>query len=807
MSLILTWRRQLLVAICLLLSVCLRAQSSAGLFVRRYPVQQQRLLTILTGQYLFAVNQGQLDADSAMLYSCRNYGVSRLLPYNEAYYFIGISRVEAFLNAGNVAQAVALEGQLKGDDRLRLWCELAAYYLSKPGAQKPDMDSAFYFIRHALEGADIAKSCIWQGESRRLLGRYYFAAGNMPEASSAFEQAEKVLLACNNEYGIALTWQQRGECQRYNGPDKVVYLQKALVLFQKLGVREKEIEIISDLLGMHLHADLKLAEADLSQLLKIEKEIGFKHSMHTYDVQAFLAQLKGEHVLSMKLADTAMRSIAQTGDSVLFTFVNGRRAKVYGTLHKYDEAIYAYRQVVDKRHNFPQMFWYKQFLTLANLMVHIERVEQASVLIDSVEREFPATVDFDKMHLMIAKGNCYHYMGRLKEAAIQFKAFDKLASRFPPEYTYAELPEAYLHIALFYADIHNYTAARNCMAKASRFPLSKTNIVSQAGLHLLQSKLDSADGKYESALQHFIAFKALSDSLSNINQRKQIDELLVRYATEKKEQDITVLKQQASLHQVQIKQSNLVKNVTLGSILLLLIITGLLYSRYRIRQRTSRQLHVKNLALQQLVDEKEWLVKEIHHRVKNNLQTIVSLLESQAAYLQDDALLALQDSQNRVYAMSLMHQKLYQTERMVSISMNRYLPELVTHLKDSFNIGETISFQQHIEEVEIDVSQAIPIGLILNEAITNSIKYAFVAGAISKKISIVMHKQAENSITLTVSDNGKGLPADFDGSRVSSLGMRLMKGLTEDINGIFRLWSENGVHVSVIFQPNAILKS
>src|SRR5262249_22759774 len=144
------------------------------------------------------------------------------------------------------------------------------------------------------------------------------------------------------------------------------------------------------------------------------------------------------------------------------------------------------------------------------------------------------------------------------------------------------------------------------------------------------------------------------------------------------------------------------------------------------RQKNNKMVTQKNEQLQYLLKEKEWLVREIHHRVKNNLQIVMSLLNSQSAYIDNEpALTAIHDSQHRVQAMSLIHQKLYNSENLSSIEMSNYIRELAYNLRDSFNAGKHIRFNFNIESIEMDVSQAVPVGLILNEAITNSIKYAF----------------------------------------------------------------------------------
>jgi two-component sensor histidine kinase len=112
-----------------------------------------------------------------------------------------------------------------------------------------------------------------------------------------------------------------------------------------------------------------------------------------------------------------------------------------------------------------------------------------------------------------------------------------------------------------------------------------------------------------------------------------------------------------------------------------------------------------------LVKEKEWLLREVHHRVKNNLYTVICLLESQATYLENDALLAIQNSGRRIYAMSLIHQKLYHTEDVRVIDMESYITEFVYYLQDSFGSPPNIRIDLHIEPLTLGIAHAIPLGL------------------------------------------------------------------------------------------------
>ncbi len=238
---------------------------------------------------------------------------------------------------------------------------------------------------------------------------------------------------------------------------------------------------------------------------------------------------------------------------------------------------------------------------------------------------------------------------------------------------------------------------------------------------------------------------------------------------------------------------------------MLLVIIGLLINGYRLKQRHNQSLQEKqheighkNQSLEKLLNEKEWLLKEIHHRVKNNLQIVMSLLNTQGAYLQNDAaLIAIRDSQHRVQAISLIHKKLYQSDNVGLIFMPHYIHELVDYLADCFDTERRVRFLQEISPIHLDVSQAVPLGLIMNEAITNAIKYAFPGG--EGEIRITLAPLDDDEFALTIGDNGVGLPDDFDPSASRSLGMSLMEGLSSDLGGRFSIRKQAGTEVQVLF--------
>jgi two-component sensor histidine kinase len=287
--------------------------------------------------------------------------------------------------------------------------------------------------------------------------------------------------------------------------------------------------------------------------------------------------------------------------------------------------------------------------------------------------------------------------------------------------------------------------------------------------------------------------------------KSRIAELKVQYDVAKKDKDLQLkdkdnklLTRQNLYQQERLARLNLSRNVSIGGIVVLALFLALLYNRHKTNKRTNRLLKMQkdeisssNTALQQLVSEKELLVKEIHHRVKNNLQIVMSLLNIQSYFLKDKvAVTAIQDSQNRIQSMSLIHQKLYMSDNLGAISMPEYVYELIEYLTSSFSVQKEIRFHIAIEQGKMDVSQAVPIGLILNEAITNSIKYAFPEG--KGTISVTLKNTGRQTYCLEIADDGIGIPTELIHTKGKTLGMNLLNGLTKDLLGKLEINNTDG---------------
>jgi two-component sensor histidine kinase len=169
-------------------------------------------------------------------------------------------------------------------------------------------------------------------------------------------------------------------------------------------------------------------------------------------------------------------------------------------------------------------------------------------------------------------------------------------------------------------------------------------------------------------------------------------------------------------------------------------------------------------------------------------------------YLEKDALQAIEKSQHRIYAMSLIHQKLYPNDDPRSIDMSTYLDEFIGYLKDSFDTRE-IDFIVQVEPVLLNLQQAIPVALIINECVTNSIKYAF-GNEKAPKIWISMTEQGE-AVRINIADNGKGFEFKQD-NEVKSLGMQLIMGLSKELKGTVEIETKNGTKLLVEFKREPV---
>jgi two-component sensor histidine kinase len=205
--------------------------------------------------------------------------------------------------------------------------------------------------------------------------------------------------------------------------------------------------------------------------------------------------------------------------------------------------------------------------------------------------------------------------------------------------------------------------------------------------------------------------------------------------------------------------------------------------------------------LEESLKEKEVLLKEVHHRVKNNLQIIISLLNLNAASHRSAASASLVNEMlGRIHAIALVHEQLYQSKQMHNINMNEYLTDLIHQLSGMLGSKSEIRIDMNIEEISSTIDRAVPLGLILNELITNSYKHAF-KGLSKGKISLSLRRDKDN-IVFSFSNDGHPFPSGFNPEDSAGLGMALISGLTKQIGGSLEFKGDRGAQFTITLSGN-----
>lgn len=322
-------------------------------------------------------------------------------------------------------------------------------------------------------------------------------------------------------------------------------------------------------------------------------------------------------------------------------------------------------------------------------------------------------------------------------------------------------------------------------------------------------KAYKALGQYDKALEANENYWKVKQKFLETNRNKSVSQIEQQFQQYKKTKEIEIQNAEIALLKKEQSISNLTRNGALILASLLSLLVYLYYTRFKLKQKTSDELSIKNTEIetqkeiiQSSLLEKETLLREIHHRVKNNLQIISSLLNIQSSTIEDEKVLAsINDGQNRVQAMSLIHQNLYQSEHISNVAIESYLKQLTDYLAGVFGVsGDGVKIDIQAKDIMFDTDTAIPLGLIVNELVNNALKYAFKSNDKGGQINIEINPISESEYELRVSDNGKGVDDQNKIDNSNSMGLKLVKILSKQLRGTFTYKHDAGSVFSVIFK-------
>jgi two-component sensor histidine kinase len=793
------------------------------------------------------------NLDSCIYYGKHALALSKKINYT-AGYWVALDRVYDGYDIGNrVDKAFEVIENIYDTHVVKMLYSSAAVYKNSIW-RAANYDSALVYYRKALKISREVGDAWFIRQTRQRMLNTYINIGDTVTALQEMKEYERDY----TPHQIAATWLKIGGAR--GNPDhfpfKLSCYQHALDIYRKLddkmntGIALLKTGAIYDELGdittseqLYLEAirllkqteypeiyeaylclhDLYYYKGDLDKAVYYSLEaIKSAERYKVKDIRHFFLYDGNSSSLSLKAA----RNVA---DSYMDCIIIKNTAQEMIKAGKSKEALDLLLTTINRAPNYPPLenLFYTEALDIcyASMGRYVEAEQQylqMMTYVPALKKQFAAIAPY-------TVGKFYYETGQYAKAVPYLYEY----LRYPREFT-ALTGVSEAHLLLYRIDstrqdhssalqhfrqykgltdsLFSATKSRQIAELKVQYDIEKkdqTLLLQQKDIELLtkqkllQQSLAEQKGKDVLLKQQSIDLLKQQQSLQEMVSNKQQRELERK---EKElglqEENIGLLHNKEQLQESQLRQANFIKKMTIAGILLLLVIVGLLYNQYRIKHRNNRRISEQNDELHKLLEEKEWLLKEVHHRVKNNLQVVLSLLQSQSVYLKDEALAAVHVSQHRVQAMSLIHQKLYQTDNVSTINMDTYIPELVDYLKDSFLTRTRIVFVMDIAPVALDVTQAVPLGLIINEAVTNIFKHAF-PDRERGQVRISLQSLNEEDLMLEISDNGTGLPANASDMPRNSLGLNLMKGLCRDFNGRYTIESYNGTHIQVVFNRHS----
>jgi two-component sensor histidine kinase len=727
--------------------------------------------------------------------------------------------------------SVRIEQSKPDTNKIALLLRLGKAFLSKDVQNRYNPDSAYLLFNEANQLSIAIKKPAWQGRCLSEMGVYFFEINNLNEGKTSFLKAIECFKKEGRFHDEADCWNFFGEAlpdsNLNNVPIKIDCFNKSREIFLKIKDTLSSITEQKNIALCYARQNKSdTAEKILLQVITNYKAVGYKNLQDSYDALAQIygqdADLHHEFLYRME----AVKSLEASGGRERADYFYARLALTYSDMKMYKESSLWILKAIDaikKKRKYEDLYGDVSLLVFD--YITLKQPEKALAFLTKISRKIPPSNLAQKVDLNEEFAHCYVEMKNYPKAEQYYLEMMRIFSitgfnkAFYSSHHQMVLDFIYYNqtIGNFYILSKNYKSAGVYFNKILNLPAGEVRPITLAEIHQAQFKVDSASENYISAIHHFESYQNLHDSLFNATKNKQIQELQIQYETDKKDKDlllkqkdIALLTNKSQLQDVHLKKDSLTRNIIIASAIALLALAVIAYrvkQRHNIAlQKQQAEINKQNRELQEsiaqqkkLVTEKEWLMKEIHHRVKNNLQIVISLLNVQSDYLDSpSAINAIQESRERMQAIALIHQKLYQTDYGTLIKMRSYIDEMISYLKTFTSSGKII-IEQAIDDIDLDVSQAVPLGLILNEAITNALKYAFPENT-TGKISIELHKAEGEETFVTLKDNGKGFPPGFNFSENKSLGVQLMKLFSEQLDGELSFENNQGAQIHLVFK-------
>lgn len=427
---------------------------------------------------------------------------------------------------------------------------------------------------------------------------------------------------------------------------------------------------------------------------------------------------------------------------------------------------------------------------------HLKNYEMSLEYFDQVQNMAGSSENLDKIKMISVLNEANTY--------VQLYQFDRAESlllqaiRYFGEHGYvADQSKSYFDLARLY---HRWDKPGEALTVAfESMELAESieeNSLIRNG-YLLLSIIYEEQGNSQQALLNHQRYHTLYTQAHDNEREARLTQRQIQHAVAQRNREIRQLNQETALQEAELAKRELRQNLLYGGLGFSIIIAGLLFRNIYYKKSANQRLQQKQSKIEASLKEKEILLSEIHHRVKNNLAIISSLLHLQAQTSTDNEVKAiLSESEGRVQSMALIHELLYEHTDFSKIEFGVYINKLLRHVSANYETpGVDITTEVKSDPVFIEITKAVPCALICHELITNSYKHAF-KGRAKGKITITLSLSNNNTITLIISDDGRGFQPHTERS---TLGLSLIHGLAKQINGTLTSETENGTTFTITF--------
>lgn len=578
-----------------------------------------------------------------------------------------------------------------------------------------------------------------------------------------------------------------------NGQTERAEIQRLKSILDTCTHAEIEVQVLNDLAWEYYYSDYDSSYAYVNQALALSEQLDDKYWQSvSLEMKAILKDLSGQVEEALKLYLEVIPLRESIGGVGLETTYNNM-AVIFRNQENYEKALKYFTisyELEKSNNNIAGIAGSLNNLALCQLK--LEKLDSVAFYLHrsiALANKVSDQIILTSAYLNLAD---YHFQeAQIDSARLFYQRSLKNGNEIED---YGAIAVARFGLAELEFNERNYNRALQQIDSAEYYGRRLHSLLYQQRAHRLKAEVLAEGGRFQEAYEQFSLYDAVKDSLAKNELIQITNGLEAKYESERKERQIAELELDSIAQELDAESSRNERNLLLSVTIIMILVLGFILQRFLTQRKNSRILSEKNDLVESALKDRETLLREIHHRVKNNLQVVSSLLSIQGREIKDDrALQAVNDSRNRVKSMALIHQFLYGEQHLSQIDMREYFSQLCNSLFDTYQVDQDhVEVVTEIEHILLDVDTAVPLGLITNELITNALKYAF-PDKRKGKLSISLGIE-DGCLMLKVGDNGVGVEGEV--AKSSSFGMKLLKAFQQKLDADFKIVNDDGLKVS-----------